>query len=205
MCDKTCCTLHNWGVFCQWGGAIACLFFIVVNIIVIAEYSSDMDTVTIILRCFSMLFCLAIALMSISCLRKWAKSFLACAWFLSNWGTRGFFLIYLGVVAASSYGFDGDKKKDCGKYLAPDDHIEDWVDITRYVCGGLFVFFGILYAMLSCCGGGKDEEAIEQPEWGNKYSDSKKDAPSTGGDIELGTKGGAPAQNQNDANNFGQI
>ncbi|KAJ9444560.1 hypothetical protein DIPPA_33000 [Diplonema papillatum] len=175
-----CCTRDNWGLFCQWGGAVACVFFIALNLVVIIHYATEMDRVTIVLRCFSILFCLVIALMSIDAVRKWCKSWLTCAWFLSNWATRGFFLVYLGVVAASSYAIERFEE-DCtmalpGTPMAKDEKIGQWVDVSRYVSGGLLVFFGLLYVMLSCCGGGADEEQLPQPKWGKANDVEKVDA-----------------------------
>ena len=40
--------------------------------------------------------------------------------------------------------------------------VPGWIDVTRYVSGGLLCFFGFLYMLLSCCGADEGEDALPE-------------------------------------------
>ena len=94
--------------------------------------------------------------------------------FLSHWTTRGFIMIYLGAVAASSYSINGDKvfcheptpspPVTESESAASDslDSLPPWVDVSRYLSGALLCGFGLLYMILGFFGADKDDNEEDQ-------------------------------------------
>eukprot|EP01012_Entosiphon_sulcatum_P007625 TRINITY_DN13932_c0_g2_i1.p1 TRINITY_DN13932_c0_g2~~TRINITY_DN13932_c0_g2_i1.p1 ORF type:complete len:199 (-),score=37.06 TRINITY_DN13932_c0_g2_i1:238-813(-) len=140
---------------------ISLLSLFLSNVVILVRHASEVQAEAVLIRVYTLLFTLLLLAVEIRPLRRRLSNRVQFFAVLTPWITRGFILVFVGLIGASPLGFSTESIGDVNCFIDTED---GGMLFGRWITGLLTVGVAVAYFVLGVLGFQKyDEPSTEQP------------------------------------------